>query len=90
MVTVVALQDFVYQHEAVYAGQEIAMRPIDAAVAGRRGQVSLDPATKATYRRRDMTAEETRTAAHFDAPIQEPQPVKSPVRQRGRRRRVVA
>lgn len=55
-VTVVATQDFSYEGRPVHAGEAITMRPIDAAIAGRRGQVSLDKQARATYRTKDLTA----------------------------------
>ncbi len=55
-VTVVATQDFAYEGRPVHAGEAVTMRPIDAAIAGRRGQVSLDKQARATYQTKDLTA----------------------------------
>lgn len=89
MVTVVALQDFVYQDAVVYQGQAVEMAPIDAAVHGRLRHVSLDPGARPTYQRRDMVAASpVQPVQLVVGPVQPvPDPVPAPRRRRGGRRR---
>jgi hypothetical protein len=87
-VIVVAMQSFAYKGRAVYEGEAVEMPAIDAAVEGRKGHVSLDPATKATYHRRDMVAESSFIAPSVPAHVES---VKPPIikRRRGRPRKKV-
>lgn len=61
-VTVPALKTFVYQDREIASGDGVAMRPVDALAAARRGDVSLD-------RRRSY-----RTAAVAPAPVPDTEP----------------
>lgn len=71
-VTVVATQDFSYEGRPVHAGEAITMRPIDAAIAGRRGQVSLDKQARATYQTKDLTATPVALLVALPVPLPEP------------------
>jgi hypothetical protein len=57
MVRLLALADFDYQGRAVKAHELVLMMPIDAAVHGRLGHVSLDAHAADRYAHRMMTAE---------------------------------
>lgn len=78
-VTVVALKSFLFDGRYVSAGEAVRMRAVDASIRGRQGLVSLDPQTRAWYRRADMVA------APIDAPViavvaaVEPEPEVEPV-----------
>ena len=56
-VTVIATKDFTADDgRQVQSGDAVALVPIEAAVRGRAGEVSLDPGARTTYRTRDMNA----------------------------------
>lgn len=66
MVTVVATKEFTHHGQSYRPGDGVTCEPIDALVLNRRGFVSLasrvtakkTPATRNTYKRRDMRPEE--------------------------------
>lgn len=67
-VTVIATKDFTANDGMdVHAGEAVTLAPIEAAVRGRAGEVSLDPRARATYQRRDLNAEPVAPASHVSS-----------------------
>lgn len=54
---VIATKDFDYQGRAIHAGEAVRMRPVDAVIAARRQDVTLDKGARATYQTKVLTAE---------------------------------
>jgi len=54
--TVIAIKDFDYKGRSVRAGEAVDMRPVDALVAERLQQVTLDKMALHTYMTRVMVA----------------------------------
>jgi hypothetical protein len=71
MVRVLALAKFDYQGRAVNAHDLVLMVPIDAAVHGRLGHVSLDPHDAERYAHRMMTAQDEPPAPAVTVPQHE-------------------
>jgi hypothetical protein len=86
MVRVLALAKFDYQGRAVKAHDLVLMLPIDAAVHGRLGHVSLDAHAADRYAHRMMTAQAEPPAPVVVVPPQE-STVPSATRASTRRRR---
>jgi hypothetical protein len=86
-VTVIATKDFTADDgRQVQSGDAVALIPIEAAVRGRAGEVSLDPGARTTYRTRDMNSAPV-TAPVAAAPVHADVP--QPKRRRRRTRKVI-
>jgi hypothetical protein len=87
MVRLLALADFDYQGRAVKAHELVLMMPIDAAVHGRLGHVSLDAHAADHYAHRMMTAQAEPPAPVVIVPPHEESIVPPAARVPTRRRR---
>jgi hypothetical protein len=78
-ITVKALKGFHYRGRALWAGGHLAMSPVDAAIEGRRGNISL---TKVIDAEPDDQEPQPEVAPEPVAETPEPEPEQKPTRRR--------
>jgi hypothetical protein len=83
-ITVKALKGFHYRGRAIWAGGHLAMSPVDAAIEGRRGNISL---TKVIDAEPDDQEPQPEVAPEPVAETPEPEPEQKPTRRRRYARR---